>query len=162
TATAALASPGPIAAASSAPVTAAGNSRRLPSGRVTATGLGRDRPGGPDEGGISSRRSLIMPCAPYMVPFGRGENGHEKTPSVAGGVRRGPSDALNQRARPPDTPPAGVVVVVAVRPMPLMPRISRPARAASRQVLVKRAVSAVDPAIRLLPARHRCGRIRHP
>src|SRR5919198_5971386 len=66
-----------------------------------------------------------------MAPFGRGENGHEKTPSVAGGVPRVRSMRLNQRARPPGTPPVGVVVVVTVRPIPLMPGISRPSRAPS-------------------------------
>src|SRR5436190_1330598 len=78
-----------------------------------------------------------MPCAPYMVPFGRGGNGHEKTPSVAGGVRRVRAMRLNQRARPPGTPPAGVVVVVVtVRPIPLMPGISRAGGAPSRQALL--------------------------
>jgi hypothetical protein len=61
-----------------------------------------------------------VPCAPYLVPFGRGENGHEKTPSVAGGVLGFSAMRLTQRARPPDTPPAGVVVVAEIRPKALI------------------------------------------
>src|SRR3954454_24938366 len=82
TAIAALASPGPIAAANSAPVNGAGNSRRLPSGRVTATGC-------PGRGGaviIRSEFSLIAPYTPSKSAVRAGRNGHEKTPSVA---RRG-------------------------------------------------------------------------
>src|SRR5207245_10704284 len=82
-------------------------------------------------------------CAPSLVSSGTGRNGHEKTPSVAGGVHRVRALRLNQRARPPGTPLGVVVVAVtAIRSMPLISPISRAARAASRYAL---SASSGDP-----------------
>src|SRR4051812_26413628 len=108
TAIAALARPGPIAAANSAPVNGAGNSRGLPSGRVTAT----DRPGGGGAVIIRSEFSLTAPYAPSLAPFGRGGMVTKKPRPSSGGVPLVQALLLDQRARPPDTPPCGMVVVV--------------------------------------------------
>src|SRR5215472_1354607 len=76
---AALARPGPIAAAISLPVTGCGNSRRLPSGRVTSrhprTAAG---PSGAGDSKLSWGCSLIAPYAPSSSAVQTGRTGRKK------------------------------------------------------------------------------------
>src|SRR5580704_14502849 len=100
---AALARPGPIDAANSAPVSGAGKLRLLPSGRVTTTGIA-------DE-------CSFIPCAPSINAGQTGQTVAKKPRPEAGGVLRARALLADQRTRAPDTPPRGVVVVVVIRPL---------------------------------------------
>src|SRR5271170_1373378 len=125
---AALARPGPIAAASSAPVGGTGKLRLLPSGKVTATGrrIGAST--------ILLGSSLIALCS--LDQHGRpGRMVTKKPRPIAGGVVRVQALPLDQRTQLPDTPPRGVVVVVMVmRPLDPMIQISPHTDAASSRL----------------------------
>src|SRR6516164_4301047 len=134
---AALARSGPIAAAISLPVAGCGNSRRLPSGRVTARGPRTAAgPSGAGDCKLSWDCSLIAPYAPSSSAVQTGQAGHKKPRPVAGGVVRVEALQLDQRAQPPGAPPSRVLVVVTtrIRSVALMSRISRPSASASSRV----------------------------
>ena len=145
-----LGEPGSDRAASSAPVTGPPNSRCLPSGKVTT--IGADGPGCRSSSRFSAisppankqrthraertarfiRRSLIFLCS-VDLPLGRGPVVTKRPRPLSGGVYQVKVLALDQRTRPPGTPPRGVVVVVVTfQLLTLMPAISRTDRAASR------------------------------
>src|ERR1700758_1909450 len=157
---AAFASAGPIAPAMSLPVTGPANSRRLPSGRVTATGLGAWAR--PDESGacaLLSGCSIIVLCAPSLSAVPTGRTGREKPRPLADGVVRVEPLPLVQRTRPPGAPPLRVLVVVAtrIRQPSLMPEISR-----ATPLHVKAGVRFAKPQIpfmRVLPRRSSSKRV---
>ena len=88
TASAALASPGPIAAAASAPVAPSASSRTLPSGRVTVIGLDPSEPVAPDSHGRARRTDVRRRLLAVV------RTGGQRPPG-------GPPASLPTRGRPP-------------------------------------------------------------